>query len=130
MLAGSMRMAVRYNPSAKDTSPRNLPRNSLGNDLLSQGSLHSRLAWLHQRIAQFPRLAGQVLHDPLVVLLFIGFEPLCHIGCPVLEHAVQQSGQLVSRRRDRFGCPETALHPPKIGTQRTLGMMETGGSQP
>src|SRR3990170_5579206 len=60
----------------------------------------------------------------LIVLL-----PRVHVGGPVFEHEVEQSGQLVGRSRDGLGLSQVGFLAPQEGAQGGVAAVKAVGSQ-
>src|SRR3954447_15560007 len=88
-----------------------------------------RLLSGRQFVAQFPRLALEVLQHALLVRLLVLLLPLRHVLLPVLEHLVDDPRQLVRRRRYRLGYAAPRGHAAEEGTQGALRALQVSRRQ-
>src|SRR5207237_4307674 len=66
---------------------------------------------------------------PFTILRFIGIEALLDVRAAVLQQAIDQTRQLMRRRRDGLGGAEARFHPPKEGPQGTLRVVQTASGE-
>src|SRR5437016_8742334 len=105
--------------------PSNFPR------LERCGGLSTtRVCDVHELVTQHPSFPLQIRQHPIAILLFVRLLSRVNISGAIPQHAVDQPGQLMSRRRDRFGCPEPGPHPTVIGPQGAVAMDQALGRQP
>ena len=71
----------------------------------------------HEGVAQGLRLAGQGLDRAFAVRALVGVEALRHRRAAMFSQAVDETGELVGRRRDGCGGSQAATHPPIEGPQ-------------
>ena len=71
----------------------------------------------HEGVAQGLRLAGHGLDLAFAVLALVGVEALLDIRVAMLSQAVDETGELVGRRREGFGGSQAATQPPIEGPQ-------------
>src|SRR5262245_43333045 len=71
----------------------------------------------HEGIPQGFGLLGHRRNLAFTVLRFIRVEALLDISAPVLQQAINETGQFVRRRRDSLWGAKARFHPPKEGPQ-------------
>jgi hypothetical protein len=78
----------------------------------------------HEGVAQGLRLAGHGLDLACAVLALVGVEAVLHRRAAMFEQAVDETGELVGRRREGFGGSQAATHPPIEGPQGRACMLD------
>jgi len=95
---------------------------------LSRNSCEFTLGW-GELEAKVSGLFVEPGKDVALVLFFIvafsGFD----VGGAMFEHPVEQTGQFVGERFDRFGRTEPRFQPAAIGTERGFALEGGGGAQ-
>ena len=69
---------------------------------------------MDELIAKGLRFALQIRQHPITIFLFIRLLSRINVRCPIPQHAIDQPGQLMRGRRNRFGCPEPGPYPTVI----------------
>ena len=73
---------------------------------------------------QFLCSSFQVLYNPTSIPFFVIFLTGINIGRPLLEHHIDQTGQLVCGGGDGFGCPQSGLLSAQISAQMFIKVLK------
>src|SRR5438067_1691131 len=103
------------------TPRKELPRNCSRECRLDSGTLGG----FDQGVSQRLRPAGHLLHHSVTVLLFVVVHAPAHVCRAVLEHRVDEPGELVGGGRDRFWGAQPGLHPAEERANGTLAVVES-----
>src|SRR6516164_4858625 len=112
----------RFGPFTK--LPSNFPRSEC------RGNPASDVFYVDELIAKGLGFALQIRQHPIAILLFIRLLSRVNVGRTIPQHAIDEPGQLMRRRRNRFGCPEPGPPPTVIGPQGTVTVGDALGRQP
>ena len=85
---------------------------------------------MDELLAKSLGLALQMRQHPIPIFLFIRLLSRVHVGRPISQPTVDQPGQLMRRRRHRFGGPEPGPPPTVIGPSGPVTVGDALGGQP
>lgn len=100
--------------------PEKLPSNFFRSECCCDPAVD--VFYLDELITKRLRFALQIRQHPSTILLFIRLLARVNVICPITQHALDQPGQLMRGRRNRFGRPQPGPHPTVIGTQGTMAV--------
>ena len=101
-------------PGEKRLHHRKLPSNFTRSERRGHPAID--VFYVDELIAKDLSFALQIRQHPIAILLFIRLLARVHVGRTIPQHALDQPGQLMRGRRNRFGRAQPSPHPTVIGS--------------